>query len=138
MRHIDTIVIHHSATGPEITRDDIDRMHKERGYSEIGYHFVVYPDGEIVEGRPVEKMGAHAKGANKGSVGVCLVGRFDGDRDPPPVQQWAVATAFVAGLCRRYGVIRRNVLGHNEAGTTATACPGFDPEGFRDALQGVP
>lgn len=52
----------------------INRWHKERGFNEIGYHFVILPDGTIEQGRTLEKIGAHAKGHNHDSIGTCLIG----------------------------------------------------------------
>jgi len=52
--NIHTIVIHYSATYADqtVTRDDIDRMHRERGFREIGYHWFIRRDGTLEEGRP--------------------------------------------------------------------------------------
>lgn len=52
----------------------INRWHKERGFSEIGYHYVILPDGTIEKGRALGKPGAHAKGHNHDSIGTCLIG----------------------------------------------------------------
>jgi len=61
MRKIDKIILHCSATpeGRHVTVRDIDRWHRDRGFSEIGYHHVIYLDGSIHRGRPEEKAGAH-------------------------------------------------------------------------------
>ena len=71
-RKIDLIIIHCSATreGQDIGRDEIDKMHRQRGWREIGYHHVVRIDGTIEEGRDEDKIGAHTKGHNKHSIGV--------------------------------------------------------------------
>lgn len=65
-------VIHHSAS-PDVSAKTIDRWHKERGWSGIGYHFVIRANGTIEKGRPLNKIGAHAKGRNN-YVGICLTG----------------------------------------------------------------
>jgi N-acetyl-anhydromuramyl-L-alanine amidase AmpD len=79
MRHINLIVIHCSATkeNQNITATDIDVMHKNRGWSGIGYHYVIRRDGTIESGRAEEKIGAHAYGYNKYSIGICLIGGLD-------------------------------------------------------------
>ena len=79
MRKINFIILHCSATkeGVSVTVNDIDRWHKERGFAKIGYHFVVYLDGSIHKGRPIEEIGAHCKGRNSDSIGICYVGGLD-------------------------------------------------------------
>ena len=76
MRKIDLIVIHCSATraGKNYTAADIDRWHRERGFSMIGYHFVVLRNGTVETGRPLTQPGAHCKGHNSTSIGVCYIG----------------------------------------------------------------
>lgn len=73
MRKIKEIIIHCSATkeGRNFTVADIDRWHRERGMRCIGYHFVIYRDGSIHVGRAIEEVGAHCKGHNSISIGVC-------------------------------------------------------------------
>lgn len=78
------IVIHCAATKPDqdIGADEIDAMHKARGWKGIGYQYVIRRGGLIETGRPIDDVGAHAKGVNKISVGVCLVGGIDDNGDP--------------------------------------------------------
>ena len=81
-RKIDYLVVHCTATreGQHITVEDIRRWHTKpkkqggRGWSDIGYHYVIYLDGSIHEGRPVTRIGAHVKGFNKHSIGITYVG----------------------------------------------------------------
>lgn len=79
MRKINFIILHCSATkeSVNVTVSDIDRWHKERGFTKIGYHFVVYLDGSVHKGRPIEEIGAHCKGRNSDSIGICYVGGLD-------------------------------------------------------------
>lgn len=76
MRKINLIVIHCTATkeGVKQTVADIRRYHKSIGWNDIGYHYVVYADGTVAEGRPVEKAGAHVSGHNANSIGIAYVG----------------------------------------------------------------
>ena len=67
-----TAIIHHSAS-PDVSAKTIDRYHKSKGWSGIGYHFVIRKDGTIEKGRSLSKSGAHAKGRNN-YVGICLTG----------------------------------------------------------------
>lgn len=76
MRTINQIIIHCSATpeGRDYTAADIDRWHRQRGFHGIGYHYVIRLDGTIEHGRPVEQIGAHCKGHNATTIGVCYIG----------------------------------------------------------------
>lgn len=70
------IVIHHSAS-PDVPAAEIHRWHLQRGWSGIGYHFVIRRDGTIEKGRPLETVGAHAgPDGNSDSIAVCLTGDF--------------------------------------------------------------
>ena len=79
MRKIDLIVIHCSATREDrcFTEFDLDVCHRRRGFNGPGYHFYIRKDGRIVSTRPVEKIGAHAKGHNATSIGICYEGGLD-------------------------------------------------------------
>lgn len=76
MRQINLVVIHCSATRPnqDIGAYDIDIWHKNRGFAKIGYHYVITRDGQTQRGRHVSEVGAHVKGHNAKSIGICLVG----------------------------------------------------------------
>jgi N-acetyl-anhydromuramyl-L-alanine amidase AmpD len=78
------VVIHCTATrkGVEYSVEDIRKMHKQRGFRDIGYHFLIGLDGKIHKGRPIEQSGAHAKGYNTNSVGVSYVGGLDSNNKP--------------------------------------------------------
>lgn len=79
MRKIDKLVVHCSATPPslDIGRDEIDLWHRNKGFAEIGYNFVIRRSGELEYGRDLIKTPAHAKGYNYSSIGICLVGGVD-------------------------------------------------------------
>jgi N-acetyl-anhydromuramyl-L-alanine amidase AmpD len=79
MRNIHYLVLHCSATraGQKVTVADIERWHKERGFAKIGYHYVIYENGDIVKGRDIAEPGAHVEGHNAESIGVCYVGGLD-------------------------------------------------------------
>ena len=85
MRKIDLIIVHCAATpeGKDFTIDDIDRWHRQQGFSSIGYHFVVYRDGSVHTGRPIEQVGAHCRGRNATSIGVCYIGGLSADGKQP-------------------------------------------------------
>ena len=77
MRKIDSIIIHCSATkvGQDFTAADIDRWHRERGFNGIGYHYVVCLDGRLERGRDISLAGAHCKGWNEHSIGICYIAK---------------------------------------------------------------
>jgi len=76
MRFVDTIIVHCSDS--DVPEHDnvatIDEWHKKRGFSSIGYHFVITKKA-IEQGRPIDIVGAHCKGFNEGSIGICVTGR---------------------------------------------------------------
>ena len=117
MRKIKEIIIHCSATkeGRNYTVADIDRWHRERGFFCIGYHFVIYRDGSIHVGRSVEEVGAHCKGHNTVSIGVCYIGGLSKDGKPKDTrtsEQKAALKALIEQLKEEYP--EATVHGHNE------------------------
>lgn len=141
MRKIDTVIVHHSAGAAHATVAELRDLHvRQRGYSDIGYHFVVRRQGAggawvIEPGRPVELVGAHDAGENTGSIGVCICGDYT--RGPVDAWGWRLLVDFVAQLCARYQLIADQVEGHreHEPRSTPTACPGFDPSELRAAVR---
>lgn len=127
MRKIDQIIIHCSATpeGRNVTVADIDRWHRARGFQGIGYHYVVYLDGTIAAGRDEQLAGAHCRGHNQRSIGVCYVGGCDVAMRPKDTRtpaQRAALRRLVSELQQRYP--GATVHGHREF--AAKACPSFD------------
>jgi len=135
MRQLNEIIIHCSATQPnwahgkgvEWIVGEFRRWHKARGWSDIGYHYVVGRGGSIATGRPLEKTGAHVKGHNTGTVGICLVGGHGASADDEFSDHFTQAQdkalrQFVADMRRKYPAIQR-VSGHNEYANKG--CPGF-------------
>lgn len=130
MRKINEIILHCTATpaGMEVTVEEIDRWHRRRGFESCGYHYVVYLDGSVHLGRPVALAGAHCKGHNAHSIGVCYVGGLDWQGRPAntltPEQDEALA-ALVKRLMRQHGVSAAAVRGHCEH-DHHKACPCFN------------
>jgi N-acetylmuramoyl-L-alanine amidase len=77
--NIHTIVVHCSATreGTWFDAQAIDAMHRKRGFSMIGYHRVIRLDGSVQQGRPFNRRGAHVKGNNTNTIGICMIGGLD-------------------------------------------------------------
>jgi len=128
MRKIDEIILHCSATpaGRDVSVDEIRRWHLARGFSDIGYHYVVGLDGSVHAGRPVECVGAHCLGHNAHSVGVCYVGGVGADGITPldtrTPEQIAALRRLVRQLLERFP--NATLHGHREF--AAKACPCFD------------
>ena len=82
MKEINKIIIHCSATreGEDISASTIDKWHKKRGWKGIGYHFVIRLNGLIETGRMIDECGAHTKGENCTSIGVCYIGGVENFR----------------------------------------------------------
>lgn len=130
---IHTIVIHYSATYPDqdVTRDEVDGWHRARGFREIGYHWFIRRDGTLEEGRAEGTLGAHVRGHNSGTIGICWAGGLDratgadvGVWNPTPAQL-ACIMRLITDIQKRWPKAKR-VIGHNDL--VATQCPGL-PKG---------
>lgn len=125
------IVIHCSATRAsqkKIGAADIRKWHKDKGWSDIGYHYVIKRDGKLERGRAPDDIGAHVQGHNADSVGICLVGglndkTFQPENNYTPAQ-WKMLKTLVATLSERYPYAK--VLGHRDFKGVQKACPCFD------------
>lgn len=123
-REINECIIHCSASGPHTTRDDIKRWHKQKGFTDIGYHYVIEYDGSIKLGRSIDEPGAHCKDHNSDTVGICLVGGYDGKKLHHFSQsQLRSLDTIIEGLRLTYGNIP--VVGHHQYNHHKT-CPCFD------------
>lgn len=127
MRPIDKIIVHCTDTPEDrrVTTVDIEAWHKEKGYSTIGYHYVVYLDGSIHTGRPLAKKGAHCKGHNAKSIGVCYVGGKNSKgvySDTRTDAQKEALLNLIKKLLAKYP--NAKVYGHRDF--AAKACPCFD------------
>jgi len=134
MKDIEKIIVHCSATreGDEsINAEVIDRWHKKRGWKGIGYHFVILIDGSIETGRMINKCGAHTKGMNCKSIGVCYIGGVESERndkgkysakDTRTPEQIATLLELLRLLKKIYPDAK--IHGHRDF--AAKACPSFD------------
>lgn len=117
MNTIDSIIIHCSATkaGQDFRAKDIDKMHRARNFTQIGYNYIIELDGTIEKGRPLTIDGAHCLGYNNHSVGICYIGGLDQNGRPAdtrtPAQKEAIRK-LVGDLCKQYEIIE--VLGHRD------------------------
>lgn len=129
MRQINDLVVHCSATaeGRDFSAADIDRWHRERGWSGIGYHFVIRLDGTLEPGRPLQTPGAHVAGHNARSIGICLIGGIDAkgkSKNTFTEAQMRSLVTLLKDLRARYPATR--ILGHRDYPGVAKDCPCFD------------
>lgn len=127
-RRINEIIVHCTATpeGRDYTVADIRQMHKAQGWVDIGYHYLIYRDGSIHEGRNVDLVGAHCQGHNAQSIGVCYVGGVARDGKTPkdtrtPAQKDALVHLLMQLVCLYPDA---TIRGHRDF--AAKACPSFD------------
>ena len=137
MQIIREIILHCSATpeGRNVRAKDIDRMHRQQGWKCIGYNYVVELDGTVVPGRPLSMIGAHTKGHNSNSIGICYVGGVDAMMRPKDTRtpaQKAALVSLVRELMKWYGLTADKVHCHNEFANKA--CPSFSIAQFRKEL----
>lgn len=146
MRKVDTIIVHCSATraGEDFSAADIDRWHRASGFDGIGYHYVIPLDGRIERGRDVSLPGAHCRGWNARSIGICYIGGLDADGQPADTMtnaQKRVLYQLITELRRDYPSIDL-VIGHRDTSPDANGngviepveylkvCPCFDVKEF--------
>ena len=137
-----SIVIHHSATSAG-SAAAFDRAHRlGRGWESLGYHFVIgngrgAGDGEIEVGPRwrMQRDGAHARGMNDLSIGICLVGDFT--RTYPTEAQMRHLVELARYLQQRFTIPKSRVHLHSEVSPSGTLCPGkhFPASAFRAALR---
>lgn len=135
MRKINEIIIHCTATRPdwwtgtsaEVKTNEVRNWHTSKGWSDIGYHYLIDRDGTVVTGRPLDRTGAHVKGHNTGTVGISLFGGFGGSAgdsfaDNFTEDQERALLDLIAKLKADHPSITK-ISGHNQY--AAKACPCF-------------
>jgi hypothetical protein len=131
MGSVKRITVHHEgapiarwATGRAQTAEILRGVHRyhtqERGWADIGYHFVVDRGGRVWEGRPAALQGAHVRDRNPNNLGVMVLGNFD--RQQPSDAQLMGLARLVRALRRKHGVAEREIRSHQE--WLVTSCPG--------------
>lgn len=133
MRKIDKIIVHCSATpeGKPFTVEQIRAWHttpkpKGNGWRDIGYHFVIYLDGSIHAGRPIEQIGAHCSGHNATSIGICYIGGCAKDGNTPKDTRTPAQKAALVKLIKelKASYPKATIHGHREFANKA--CPSFN------------
>ena len=135
MRPINEIIVHCTATRPGWWIDrstsekvaEVRRWHvQDRGWSDIGYHYLIDRDGTVATGRPIDRIGAHVRGHNRGTIGVSLFGghgsaEADSFSEHFTPKQDAALRKLLSDLGEKYSITK--ISGHNQY--AAKACPGF-------------
>lgn len=139
MRKIKEIIVHCTATVATlpVTVETLRDWHvRQRGFSDVGYHFIIDQEGIIHPGRPIEMIGAHCKGRNSESIGVCYIGGLDPKTSAPadtrtPAQKKALVE-LCTKLCIDFDLSKCDIRGHYEF--AAKECPCFKIELLRDEI----
>ena len=127
-RTIKELIVHCSATpeGKDYSVDTIRQWHLQRGFSDIGYHYVIYRDGSIHIGRDESIIGAHCTGHNTNSIGVCYIGGCASDgktpKDTRTTEQKQSLVKLLKELKTKYP--QASIHGHRDFANKA--CPSFD------------
>lgn len=128
MRTINKIIIHCTATpeGRAHTVADVDAWHRQRGFNGIGYHYLIGLNGEVWEGRPIEKAGAHTEGYNSASIGIAYVGGMDKEMKNPKDTRTQSQKDSLAKLIKELVIKfpKAEIFGHRDF--AKKACPSFD------------
>lgn len=127
-RTIDEIIVHCSATpeGKDYTVEDIRRSHLARGFSDIGYHYIIYRDGSIHQGREESKIGAHCTGHNSHSIGICYIGGCTVDGKTPKDTRTIAQKTSLLSLLRELKNKYPKASIHSHKDFANKACPSFD------------
>ena len=135
MRDIWHISVHFSDS-PHKHHDNVESIrqwHLERGWSDIGYHYIITKNGDIETGRPIQRVPAAVKGHNRGNIAICLTGR---DYFSP--SQFRSLRRLVENLMFAWEITKENVKGHNEySGHETRGCPNFDVKQVLWGVSGV-
>lgn len=128
-RTINRIIVHCTATpeGRVETVESVRRMHKAKGWADIGYHYLIGLNGERWNGRNVNLVGAHCEGYNANSIGVCYVGGCDKNmkaKDTRTDKQKAALIALLKDLRKLYP--KAKIVSHRDLDRKGKACPSFD------------
>ena len=127
-RDIKELIVHCSATpeGKDYSVDTIRQWHLQRGFSDIGYHYVVYRDGSIHIGRDESIIGAHCTGHNTSSIGICYIGGCASDGKTPKDTR---TEAQKNSLLKLLGELKKKypkAVIHSHKDYANKACPSFD------------
>lgn len=129
MRPINEIIVHSSATNPDmqIGVEEIRQWHMAKGWSDVGYHYVIRRNGKVEKGRDLETAGAHVKGHNAQSIGICLVGGISESGKSEAnftIHQYIELAQLLNYLKHIYPTAE--ILGHKDVPEVSKDCPCFN------------
>ena len=128
MRLVKEIIIHCSATREkqQVSVDTIRDWHLAKGWNDIGYHFYIDLDGTINKGRDIDKIGAHCKGHNRNSIGICYCGGVETDGKTPKDTRTQEQKDSLLNVLKTLKAMYPEavIYSHNEFANKA--CPSFD------------
>ena len=147
-RRIDLILVHCTATpeGKDYTVDQIREWHttpkpKGQGWSDIGYHYIIYRDGSVHLGRDVDIAGAHCEGYNSNSIGIVYIGGLENipgvplDKLPSKDTRTDAQKLALLDLLVKLRNLYPNaeISGHRNYDKKGKTCPSFDARNeYRD------
>ncbi|MEM7624405.1 MAG: peptidoglycan recognition family protein [Planctomycetota bacterium] len=141
MNGVKKITIHHegwtpfTATSAAATYDRIESIRqihtRDRGWSDIGYHFIIDRQGRIVEGRPLAYQGAHVSENNPHNMGILVLGNFE--KQTPSKKQVEALGRFTRQMMKAHRVPASRVRTHKEI--NPTQCPGRHLQAQVDLLR---
>ena len=128
MREINKIIVHCSATreGENFDVAEIRKWHLARGFNDIGYHFYIDLYGEIHKGRDINKIGAHCKGHNRNSIGICYCGGVEADGKTPKDTRTTDQRRALVAVLRTLKAMFPNAVIHSHNDFANKACPSFN------------
>ena len=129
MRAINKVIVHCSDTETGTVATIKDYHVKVRGWLDIGYHHVIYADGSINDGRPIEQVGAHCQGHNEASIGVCLIGE-----DRFTLKQFLSLKRYLEAMRSTYDLSLRDIYCHYELDQHGKTCPNFKIEDLQTLI----
>ncbi len=113
-----SMIVYHHTVDINLTPEQIDEMHKKRGWAGIGYHFYIRKDGRIYRGRPENAIGAHAPGVNDRAFGIASEGNFNNEQIT--LKQKNSIIALSKYLMEKYNI--KDLKRHKDVRNTD--CPG--------------
>jgi hypothetical protein len=145
VRTINALVIHGAWTKPgvDVGVEEIREWHRDRGFNDIGY--VIRRDGKVEDGRPVDRVGAHVKGYNRDTIGICLVGGRESEgkhtdgldefQKQELLWEFNYTEAQIVSMIGLVSELKAehdvtDVLGHRDYRGVTKRCPGFDVRAF--------
>ena len=123
MRNIDFIIVHCSGTDINVSIDILKKNAIEDGFKDIPYHYLITQDGCVIQGRSLDVVGAHCKGFNQRSIGICLVGGKKGFDFT--LLQIIQLVLLLKHLCKQFNIAKSDIYSHYEFNKNKT-CPNFN------------